>query len=194
MSGAKMRNIPAIKLPVQTGCISTWHRLMSAEKKEHQMRKCLCNMEPVGNFLIDWWGRAQATVGSAIPSLVVLGSIRTQDEQAKRSKPISSSFQSPLQLLPPGSCAGWVPVLLAFKDELWYRLMSEMNPFLPKLLLIMAIHHSNSNPKYETIQYLLTYRTLWYNKALYWVHLIGVLLSPSVFSVPWVIFAGGTFP
>ena len=34
-------------------------------------------------------GRAQPTVGGAIPGLVVLGSIRKQAEQARGSKPVS---------------------------------------------------------------------------------------------------------
>jgi hypothetical protein len=43
-------------------------------------------------------------VGGAIPGLVVLGSIGKQAEQARGSKPVSSTPPWPLcQLLPPGS-------------------------------------------------------------------------------------------
>jgi hypothetical protein len=52
----------------------------------------------------DQEGRAQPIVGGTIPGLVVLGSIRKQAEQARGSKPVSSSPPWPLhQLLPPGS-------------------------------------------------------------------------------------------
>jgi hypothetical protein len=49
-------------------------------------------------------GRAQPTVGGAIPGLVVLGSIRKQAKQARGSKPVSNIPPWPLhQLLPPSS-------------------------------------------------------------------------------------------
>jgi hypothetical protein len=57
-------------------------------------------------------------VGSAIPGLVVLGSVRKQAEQARGSKPVSSTPPWPLhQLLPSGSCPERVPVLTFFDDE-----------------------------------------------------------------------------
>ena len=57
-------------------------------------------------------------MGGAIPGLLVLGSIEKQAEQATSGKPVSSSPPRPLQqLLPPGSCLGWVPVLTSFSDE-----------------------------------------------------------------------------
>jgi hypothetical protein len=44
--------------------------------------------------------------------LVVLGPVRKQAEQARRSKPVSSILPWPLhQLLPPGACPASVPVL-----------------------------------------------------------------------------------
>ena len=45
-------------------------------------------------------GRAQPTVGGAIPGLVVLGSIRKQAEQARGSKPASNIPPWPLHQLP----------------------------------------------------------------------------------------------
>ena len=53
-------------------------------------------------------------MGSAIPGLVILGSIRKQAEQAKGNKTVNNILPQPLhQLLPPGSC----PVLTSFGDE-----------------------------------------------------------------------------
>jgi hypothetical protein len=51
-------------------------------------------------------------VSGAIPGLVVLGSIRKQAEQARGSKPVSSTPPWPLA---PGSCP--VPVLTSFGDK-----------------------------------------------------------------------------
>jgi hypothetical protein len=51
------------------------------------------------------------------------------------NKPVSSTPPWPLyQLLPPGSCPAWVPVLTSFFDGLWCRSTRWINPFLPKLL------------------------------------------------------------
>ena len=75
--------------------------------------------------------------------MVVLGSIRKQAEQATGSKLVSSTPPWPLQ----------VPALFefptAFVDELLHGSMSEVNPPLPKLLWLMVLHHSNSNPDYD---------------------------------------------
>jgi hypothetical protein len=63
-------------------------------------------------------GRAQPIVGGATPGLVALGSIRKQAEQARRSKPVSSTPPWSLhQLLPPSFCPVRVPVLTSFGDE-----------------------------------------------------------------------------
>jgi hypothetical protein len=38
-----------------------------------------------------------------------------------------------------GSCSAWVPDLTASDDELlWMNAMNEINPFLPKLFLVMV--------------------------------------------------------
>ena len=51
---------------------------------------------------------------------------------------VQTSKQHPpwrvIQLLPPASCSVWVLVLTSFKDEQWCRSISQVNPFLPKLL------------------------------------------------------------
>lgn len=38
-----------------------------------------------------------------------------------------------------------VPALTAFDNELLNEMVREINPFLPKLLLVVVYHHSNSN-------------------------------------------------
>jgi hypothetical protein len=81
-------------------------------------------------------------VDIVFPGLEALGS------KAMWSKPVSST---PLwflyQLLPPGSCPVLDPGLTAFDDELLYRTARGINPFLPKSLLVIVLHHSNGNPK-----------------------------------------------
>jgi hypothetical protein len=60
-------------------------------------------------------------MGSIIPGLVVLGSIRKQAEQARGTKPLGSTLPWPLhQLLPSSSCSVLVPVLTSFGDEHQY--------------------------------------------------------------------------
>ena len=57
--------------------------------------------------------------GGTIPRLVVLCSIRTQDEQAWESKLVGSTPPWPLhQLLPPGSYLAGVPVLTSSNNDL----------------------------------------------------------------------------
>ena len=57
-------------------------------------------------------------VSSAIPGLVILGTIRKQSEQAMKNKPVSSTNPWHLyQLLPPDSCIACVPVLTSSDDE-----------------------------------------------------------------------------
>ena len=62
-----------------------------------------------------------------------------------RSKPVSSILLWPLhQLLPPDSCPIWVLVL-----EQWCGSVSQISPFLSKLLLVMVLLLSNSDPKHN---------------------------------------------
>ena len=49
--------------------------------------------------------------------------------------PVSSAPLWPLhQPLPPDCCPVWIPVPIPFKDEQQYGSVSQINPFLPKLL------------------------------------------------------------
>lgn len=69
----------------------------------------------------DQQGRAQPTVGSAIPGLLVLCSIRKQNEKAGGSQIVNSTSPWPLhQLLLPSSYPAWVPILTSFSDEPQY--------------------------------------------------------------------------
>ena len=70
---------------------------------------------------------AQLTVGSVTPELVVLDAIRNHQE----TTPCTPG--SCLQVLP------WLPWTMDEKPE-------EINPFLPKLLLVMVSYHRNRNP------------------------------------------------
>ena len=72
-------------------------------------------------------------MGGAIPGMVALGSIREQAEQASKQ-----------HLSPPGSCCFCVPALTASDDELLYGAVSAINPFFPKLFLVI-VFHCNSN-------------------------------------------------
>ena len=89
-----------------------------------------------------WEGPAQAT----IPGLEVLNSIRKQTDQAMGSKPVSRSLTSAAS--PPTS--RFLPclshVLTELGDEVLHGTVSELNPFLSNLLLVMVFHHSKSNP------------------------------------------------
>lgn len=68
--------------------------------------------------------------------LVVLGSVRKQAEQAMTSKSVSSTpFMT-------GSHPVWVLVLTSFHDGLWCGNVSQINPFLSNLLLVVVFHHS----------------------------------------------------
>jgi hypothetical protein len=70
--------------------------------------------------------------------VVVLGSKRKQAEQAMMRKPITNTPPSMPstrhQLLPPGSCPVWVPVLTSFHDSLWCASVSQINLFFPSHL------------------------------------------------------------
>ena len=75
-------------------------------------------------------------MAGAVPGLVVLGSVRKQAEQPRRSKPVSSTQPRPMHelILTLGSCPACVPVLTSFNDELWCGSLSQINNFLPKFL------------------------------------------------------------
>lgn len=79
-----------------------------------------------------------------IPGLVILGSKGKKTEQVIGSKPGSSTPSWPQdQLLHSGSCPVPVPAPSAFDDALLYRSVSEICPFLLRLLLAMVSYPSN---------------------------------------------------
>jgi len=68
-------------------------------------------------------------------SLMVLGSIRKQAEQAMRNRPVSSTPPWPLlQFLPPDSCLELLPWLPSV-EECSLRVVT-WNTFFPKMLLV----------------------------------------------------------
>jgi hypothetical protein len=72
-------------------------------------------------------------VGGTISGLVVLGSIREQAEQARGGKPVKNIPPWPLhQLLLPDLLSSSPDIL---GDEQQYESVSQINPFLPNLLL-----------------------------------------------------------
>ena len=75
---------------------------------------------------------------------MVLYSIRKQTEKAVGSKKVSST---PHQPLPPSSYSVWVPVLTSFDDEQCCGCVSQINPFLPQVTLVMVFWQSSSNPE-----------------------------------------------
>lgn len=85
-------------------------------------------------FTDGWYRRAYPTVCNAIPRHVVL-ECRKQIEWAMRSKPVRSTpwgfwFSACLRAL------AWVPTLISLNDGLWSVSLSQINPFLPKLVLL----------------------------------------------------------
>lgn len=72
--------------------VNLTHRRVSHRRHRSWLRKCFHELQPCGAFSAsDQAGRAQPTVGGAIPGLVVLVSIRKQAEQAMGSEPIRST-------------------------------------------------------------------------------------------------------
>jgi hypothetical protein len=87
----------------------------------------------VGHFLKLVIKGERPLVGGTIPGLVVLGSIRagwaSQGNQASKEHPSMASASAP------AFWPAWVPVLTSFGDEQQYGSVSQINPFLPNLLL-----------------------------------------------------------
>ena len=80
-------------------------------------------------------GRVQPFVSGATLGLVVSDSIRKQAEQAMKSKVVSNTRPWPLhQLWPLGSYPLCVPVLTSLNNGLLPGSVSQINPFLPRLL------------------------------------------------------------
>jgi hypothetical protein len=76
-------------------------------------------------------------VVGTISGLVILGSIRKQAEKKKASqgKQASKKHPSMTSASAPASWPAWVPVLTSFGDKQQYGSVSQINPFLPNLLL-----------------------------------------------------------
>ena len=82
-----------------------------------------------------------------MPGLVVLDTIRKQVEQAMGRKLVNSTPPWPLsQLLPPGSCSVWVPVLTFLADKQRYGNVSQINPFLSNLHFGLGVSLQQEKP------------------------------------------------
>lgn len=70
---------------------------------------------------------------------------KESDWVSHESKPVNSTPPRPLhQLLPPVSYPAGVPVLASLNDEQGWRNISQINPCLPYLPLVVVFYH-NSN-------------------------------------------------
>jgi hypothetical protein len=88
---------------------------------------------------------AQPIVSGAIPGLVVLGSIRTQADQAMGSKPVNNiPLWSLYHPQPPAFYPVWLPVPTSFNDGLLPGSVNQINPFFPSSFG-HGVYHSNSN-------------------------------------------------
>jgi hypothetical protein len=133
----RVRGQPGLQSEFQDSQVYTEKPSLKQTNKQtnKQTKECLLKILK-GIFLIhDWYVKVQPIVGETNPGQVVLGSMRNRAEQTIGNKPVSNTLPWPLyQLLPPGSCSVWVLVLASFGDELWYWTLSEINPFLYKLI------------------------------------------------------------
>lgn len=120
-------------------CLVNWHNLtqdnliwgVGPSIKKYVVIRLSCRQ--VILLISDWWRRDQPIVVCTIPWLLVLGSIWRQAEQARMSKPISSTPLCPLnQLLPPSPCPVWVPILISFDDGQWCWSISQIKHFFSK--------------------------------------------------------------
>lgn len=102
--------------------------------------------KPMEHFL-DWWlmWEAQLTVGIATSRLVVLDGIRKHPEQAMRSKPVYAVLLHGLSISPASRILLWVPAPTS--QNSWLQARKWINPFLPKLFLVIAFYHKNRSPK-----------------------------------------------
>lgn len=80
-------------------------------------------------------------MGGATPVLVFLDAVRMQAEQT-----MAITLESNILSWPLLQFLSQVTDLTSFNDGLHYRSLNEINPLLPKLLLVMAFYHSYGNP------------------------------------------------
>lgn len=110
---------------------------------------------PVGKSVVcifDWWWlidwliwEIQLTVGGVPSGMVVLNAIQRKSGQTMMCMPVSSTPPRPLHQLLHSALfefSFWFP-----EKKKWYESGSEINPFLPKLLLILEFHYSNRKLK-----------------------------------------------
>lgn len=77
--------------------------------------------------------------------IVVMGSTEKKTEAAMRSKPVSNMPSgSQYQFLSPSSCTVWAPAF-AFSADYNSGYVTQINSFLPRLLLVLVFQHSNRN-------------------------------------------------
>lgn len=80
-------------------------------------------------------------MGGVPPGKVALGSIRIRAGQANKQHPSWLLHQ----LLPPGFCPVWAPVLAPSMMTMTWK-CEPHKPFPPQVALVMVLHCSNSNP------------------------------------------------
>ena len=111
----------------------------SPGKREPQLKNCLNHTGLWASLrervlTDDWCVRAQPTVGVTIPRQVVLGCGRKPGERKPGSQPLSNVPQC---FLP------WVPIVTSLRDGLRPGSLSQINPFLLRLLLVRVFYHNN---------------------------------------------------
>lgn len=83
-------------------------------------------------------------MGGVTSGLVVLGSIRKQDEHAMKNKPKSSTLRWHLHpVLVLFEFLPWLSSVIDYNVEVW----GKGNPLVLSLLLIMVFHRGGSHPK-----------------------------------------------
>ena len=92
----------------------------------------------------DWCARATLIAGGVTHGWVVLGALGKQAGQANKKHSSIALLQSRLQVSALTSCLGF-PQWTVTCDTY----VSQINPVLPELLLVMLFYHSNRNPKPE---------------------------------------------
>jgi hypothetical protein len=113
--------------------VSTWHKLELSQRKELQLRKCLHEIQLWGIFSIsDQEGRSPCGwdhLWAGSLGFYKKAGWASQGKQASKEHPSMASASAP------ASWPAWVPVLISFGDEQQYGSVSQINPFLPNLLL-----------------------------------------------------------
>jgi hypothetical protein len=113
--------------------VSTWHRLKLSQRKELQLGKYLHEIQLWDIFSIsDQGGKAPCEWDHLwADSLGFYKRVgwASQRRQASKEHPSMASASAP------AFWPAWVPVLTSFSDEQQHGSVSQINPFLPNLLL-----------------------------------------------------------